>query len=709
MIKQEFCFSHKEEKITVNLNNFATLANGSLLIEHGETVILVTSVMSQKDVDRGYFPLTVDFEEKYYAAGKIRGSRYIKREGRPSDESILTARMIDRCIRPLFPEEITKEIQVIATCLSWDGKNDPDIASILGTSLALGCSDIPWNGPTAGVRIGLIDNSFIINPTYEEREQSKMDVIFVGTEKNGEVLINMIEGRCEEIDEKILNKAYDFAIPYLKELLDFQNKIIEKCGKEKIKLEKEKIDEKFKKEFEEKYLKKIEATLYGKEVPKIKRQNVEILKNEIYEDYKECGENYEKDYKAKENQKIATKLLKYYFNKILHQKILETGIRPDGRKTEEIRPLSCDIDVLPRIHGSGLFERGITKSLTILTLGSPGDQQLLEGMEAEEKKRFLHHYNFLGFSAGEVKPIRSAGRREIGHGMLAEKALLSVIPDFEKFPYTMRIVTEIISSNGSTSMASICSSTLALMAGGVPIKRPVAGIAMGLILGEGGEYKILTDIQGPEDQNGDMDLKVAGTEKGITALQMDVKVDGITKKIYEEALLNAKKARETILKEINKTISEPKKELSPYAPRIYSLKISPEKIGDVVGPRGKTINEIIDECGVMIDIEQDGSIFITAEKKHGAEKALEWIKNITREVVAGEVFQGKIVKILEFGAFVEILPGQEGLVHISEIAPHRIEKVEDVLKVGDSIKVKITEIDKLGRINLSHKEFFNKK
>ena len=424
---------------------------------------------------------------------------------------------------------------------------------------------------------------------------------------------------------------------------------------------------------------------------------MENLKNEIL-----------KDYENDEEKKWAVKLMMFYLNNVLHKKILETGIRPDGRKIDEIRPLSTEIDFLPRIHGSGIFQRGLTKSLSILTLGAPGDQQLLEGMEIVGKKRFLHHYNFPPFAPGEVKPLRGPGRREIGHGMLGEKALLPVIPNFDDFPYTIRIVSEIISSNGSTSMAAPCSASLALMAGGVPIKRPVAGIAMGLILGEKGDYKILTDIQGPEDHNGDMDFKVAGTEKGITAMQMDVKITGITKKIFQEVLEKAKKAREIILKEMSKTIPKPREKLSQFAPKIYTIKINPEKIGEVVGPKGKIINEIIGCCEVTIDIEQDGSIYVTSEKEEGAQKALEWITNITRELKVGEVFQGKVVKILDFGAFVEIIPGQDGMIHISEIAPYRINKIDDVLKVGDLVKVKIIEIDKLGRINLSSKEFFEK-
>ena len=697
MKDNKYSFEIGNDKITVNLNNFAAQANGSLLIEHGETVAMITVVMSQRDAYRDFFPLSVEFEEKYYAAGKIRGSRYIKREGRPSDESILTARAIDRCVRPLFPEGFEKEVQLIATCLSWDGKNDPDIASMIGASLVLSCSNIPWSGPISAVRVGLIDNEFVINPDYEQREKSKIDVIFGGAEKNGEILINMIEGKCEEAEEKTLNNAFDFAKPYLQKLIDFQKEIIKKNAREKIEVAKEEIDETFKKEFEKKYLKKIENALYEQKLDEIKKFSFEILENEI-----------KKDYEIDEEKKLAGKLLSHYLNDVLHKKILETGIRPDGRKLNEIRPLTCNIDFLPRIHGSGLFQRGLTKSLSILTLGAPGDQQLLEGMEIVGKKRFLHHYNFPPFAPGEIKPLRGPGRREIGHGMLGEKALLPIIPNFEDFPYTIRIVTEIISSNGSTSMAAPCSSSLALMAGGVPIKRPAAGIAMGLILGENGDYKILTDIQGPEDNNGDMDFKVVGTEKGITALQMDVKISGITKEIFQETLIKAKKAREAILKEMSKTIEKPREKLSPFAPKIYTIKINPEKIGEVVGPRGKIINEIIEHCEVTIDIEQDGSIYITSEKEEGAQKALEWIKNIARELKVGEIFQGKVVKIMDFGAFVEILPGQDGLIHISEIAPYRIAKVDDVLKIGDLVKVKIVEIDHLGRINLSSRDFFDK-
>jgi len=695
---QTYSLKLGKETLKIQLNNFAALANGSVLVEYGQTVVLISAVMSNYEVDLGYFPLMVDFEEKYYAAGKIRGPRYIKREGKPSDEAILTARMIDRSIRPLFPEELKKEVQVIATCLSWDAKNEPDILGINGASLALCCSNIPWNGPVAAVRVGLVNKNLIINPSYEERENAQLDLVIAAVEKKGEILINMLEGKAEELEEKEFLRVYEFAMPYLKQLLDFQKEIIQKQRIPKEELKKEELSPELKKSFNNKYLRLIEKALYWQGDPATKRQKLEELKESILNAYSE-----------EEEKKKASNLLKYYLNKILHQKILETGFRPDGRKPEEIRPISCKVGLLPRTHGSGLFQRGLTKSLSILTLGAPGDQQLLEGMEIVGKKRFLHHYNFPPFSAGEVKPLRAPSRREIGHGMLAERALMPVIPTFDEFPYTIRVVSEILSSNGSTSMASVCSSSLALMDGGVPIKKPVAGIAMGLISEDEKRFKILTDIQGPEDHHGDMDFKIAGTDKGITAVQMDVKILGITKEIFEKTLFQAKKARGFILQEMKKVIEKPRASLSPYAPRIYTIKINPEKIREVIGPRGKVINEIIEECGVTIDIQPDGLTFITSEKEEGAKKAMTWIKNITREVKPGEVFQGKVKKIFPFGALVEILPGQEGLIHISEIAPYRIKKVEDLLKVGDLIPVKVIEIDTQGRINLSSKDFFAKK
>jgi len=684
-------------ELKIEIKNLAEMADSSCLVQYGDTLVLGTVVMSEgrrEGID--FFPLTVDYEERYYAAGKILGSRYIRRESRPSDEAILTSRLIDRAIRPRFPGDLRREVQIVATCLSWDRENDPDIIGLIAASLVLSLSDIPWSGPIAIARIGKIDNEFILNPTYEQREKSDLDLVVAGVEKNGEILINMIEAEAEEAAEDIILKAVDWAKPYLKKLIDFQNQIIGKTGKEKIKIESIPADLELEKEIKEFLEDRLEKALFQKD--KINRMDqVNNLKEELvyYIEGKYPGmgkTGYTRDFFEKEIEKLV------------HQNIILKEKRPDGRALNELREISCEVGLLPRTHGSGLFCRGQTKALSILTLGAPGDVKLLEGMEIIAKKRFMHHYNFPPYSVGEVKPIRGPGRRDIGHGMLAEKALLPLIPTFEEFPYTVRIVSEILSSNGSTSMASVSSSSLALMDAGVPIKTPAAGIALGLTQDSKSNYKILTDIQGPEDHYGDMDFKVAGTRKGITAIQMDVKIDGISEKILKEALSQGKKARLQILDKIRETIDKPRAKLSPFAPKILILQINPEKIREVIGPGGKVINEIIKECGVSIDIEDSGKIFVTAEKEEAAEKAIAWIKNITREVKVGEIFQGKVKRILDFGAFVEILPGQEGLVHISQLAPFRVEKVEDVVKIGDIVPVKVISIDEHGRINLSLKE-----
>jgi len=683
--------------LKVEIKNLAEMADSSCLVQYGDTLVLGTVVMSEERREGiDFFPLTVDYEERYYAAGKILGSRYIRRESRPSDEAILTSRLIDRAIRPRFPEDLRREVQIVATCLSWDRENDPDIIALIAASLVLSLSDIPWSGPTAIARIGKIDNEFILNPTYEQREKSNLDLAVAGIEKNGEILINMLEAEAEEAAEDIILKAVDWAKPYLKKLIDFQNQIIEKAGKEKIKIESIPADLELEKEIKEFLGDRLEKALFQKD--KIDRMDqVNNLKEELvyYIEGKYPGMGkigHTRDFFGKKTEELV------------HQNIILKEKRPDGRALNELREISCEVGLLPRTHGSGLFCRGQTKALSILTLGAPGDVKLLEGMEIVGKKRFMHHYNFPPYSVGEVKPIRGPGRRDIGHGMLAEKALLPLIPSFEEFPYTIRIVSEILSSNGSTSMASVSSSSLALMDAGVPIKTPAAGIALGLMQDSKSNYKILTDMQGPEDHYGDMDFKVAGTRKGITAIQMDVKIDGISEKILKETLSQGKKARLQILDKIREVIDKPRAKLSPFAPKIFILQINPEKIREVIGPGGKVINEIIKECGVSIDIEDSGKIFVTAEKEEAVEKAIAWIKNITREVKVGEIFQGKVKRILDFGAFVEILPGQEGLVHISQLAPFRVEKVEDVVKIGDIVPVKVISIDEHGRINLSLKE-----
>jgi len=692
MDSKSFSLKIKEKEIKVEINNLAEQANGSVFVSLGDTMVLTTAVMGKEDrEDIDFFPLTVEYEEKYYAAGKIKGPRYIKREGRPSDEAICNARLIDRAIRPRFPKELMREVQVITTVLSWDGINDPDIAGLTAASLALSLSDIPWKGPVAAVRVAEKEGRFILNPSYEEREGSRIDVVFAGIEKENEIIINMIEGSFEEVDEKTILDALSFAEKPIKEIIDFQKEIIKKYGKEKIQIEIIPFDQELKKEILGFLGNKLETAIFQTD----KKQRAEEIANLK----KEVLEFIEEKYPGEGKTKIAKKIFEQEINRLVHENIIKYKKRPDGRKLDELREIKCEAGILPRTHGSGLFCRGQTKSLSILTLGSPGDQQLLEGMEITGKKRFMHHYNFPPYSAGEIKPIRGPGRREIGHGALAEKALFSLIPSFEEFPYTIRIVSEILSSNGSTSMASVSSSSLALMDAGVPIKRPAAGIAMGLMTDDKGNFRVLTDIQGPEDHYGDMDFKVAGTEKGITAIQMDVKIDGISKEIIKEALSGAKKARLEILNEMKKIISKPRPQLSPYAPTIMTLQINPDKIREVIGPGGKTINEIIGETGVAIDIQDSGLIFVTSEEKEAAKKAIAWIKNITREVRIGEVFQGRVKRILNFGAFVEILPGQEGLIHISKLGK-RVKKIEDILKIGDIVSVKVISIDEQGRINL---------
>jgi len=699
MRNQKFQIEIGGRELSVEISNLAEQASGSCFVRYGDTEVLATAVMSKYErEEEGFFPLTVDYEERYYAAGKILGSRYIRRESRPSDEAITTSRLIDRTIRPLFPENLKRETQVIITCLSWDRENDPDIIGLIAASIAISESEIPWSGPITVVRIGRLKNGeMIINPTYAEREMSDLDLVLAAVSseasaKEEGILINMIEAEAAEVPEEVILKAVDFARPYLEKIINFQNQIIREVAKEKIKIETLPQDLELEKEIKEFLGDRLEKVLFPRKTERV--EDISVLKEElifyIEGKYPGMGKGkYVKDFFEKEIERL------------IHENIILKERRPDGRKLDELREISCQVGLLPRTHGSGLFCRGQTKALSILTLGTPGDVKLLQGMEIIGKKRFMHHYNFPPYSTGEVKPIRGPGRRDIGHGMLVEKALLSLIPSFEDFPYTMRIVSEILSSNGSTSMASVSSSSLALMDAGVPIKEPAAGIALGLMQDKKGNYKILTDIQGPEDHHGDMDFKIAGTKNGITAIQMDVKIEGISEKILREALEQGKKVRNQILEKIKEVLEKPRRELSPFAPRILTIQINPEKIREVIGPGGKVINEIIRECGVSIDVEETGKIFVTAEKEEAAKKAIDWIKNITREAKVGEIFQGKVKKILDFGAFVEILPNQEGLLHISQISPSRVTRIEDFFRVGDIISVKVISIDEQGRINLS--------
>lgn len=702
MEKQSFSLQLDDKEITVEFNNWAEQANGNVLIKTGDTHTFVTTVMSRSEsANQGFFPLIVDYEEKFYAAGKILGSRFVRREGRPSDEAIITARLIDRAIRPLFPKNFKREVQVIVTCLSWDGQNDPDVSGLFGASLALSLSDIPWKGPVGVVRIGKIDEKYVINPTYEERKTSQIDFVLAAVQKDGGLLFNMIEAESDEAPDEIYEEALVYAKPFLIQLIEFQEDLKKKLGKEKLahseaSPEFASLESKITEAFEE----KLEKALFQGD-KHARMEAVERVKDEMIAYVEENPPDGGEEAGALE---YAKSFFDEETDRLVHKGALERDQRVDDRKPNEIRALKGQVDLLPRTHGSGMFERGQTRTLSLLTLGSPGDQRLMEGMEFIGKKRFMHHYNFPPYAPGEVKMLRGPGRREIGHGILAEKGLLPVIPSPDEFPYTIRIVTEVVSSNGSTSMAAVCSATLALMDAGVPIKRPVAGISMGLMSGENGQYKILTDIQGPEDHHGDMDFKIAGTKEGITAIQLDVKLDGITEQIFKETLAEAKKTRFHIIDEvITKTLPQPRERLSQWAPKIATLQINPEKIGLLIGPGGKTINKFIDEFNVQIDIEETGLVFITGEDQDQMQNAVTAVENLTKEVQVGEIVNGKVKRIMDFGAFVEIPGGQEGLVHISQLAPHRVDKVQDVVKLGDIIQVKLLEIDEQGRLNLSLK------
>jgi len=681
------------KELSIELGGLAQLANGSALVRYGQTAVLATVVMIKNPGEKNYFPLTIDYEERFYAAGKIKGSRWVKREGRPSDEAILTGRLVDRAIRPLFDSKIRNDIQVVLTVLSFDGENDPALPALIGASIAISTSDIPWHGPVAGLSIGQTGkNQWIITPTLSAKEKSGSEIFVAGIEHDKEIIINMIEGQAPQIAEDELIKGIDFARNYIKNLLDFQKEIIKEINPRKRELVMVEIEEEFKKEIENFLKDKLEKALYNPD-KKERLENLEKLQEEMIS-------SIEEKYRDEEEKLIqANDLFEQKIDEIVHENILKYNKRPDGRKLDEFREITTEVGILPRTHGSGLFKRGTTQILSLVTLGAPGAEQYLDQMELEGKKRFMHDYNFPPYSVGDVGPMRGPGRREIGHGALAEKALLPIIPDKETFPYTIRIVSEVLSSNGSSSMGSVCGSTLALLDAGVPIKANVSGIAMGL-MSEGEKYKVLTDIQGPEDHYGDMDLKVAGTRNGVTALQMDVKINGLNIQILKEVFNQARKARLEILDIMEKTIKKPRPELSPFAPRVYSLQINPAKIGTVIGPGGKTIHEITDETGATIDIEDDGHVFVTSDDAEMAKKAIGKIKALTREVKIGEVFQGRVVKITDFGAFIELYPKQEALLHISELGP-KVRKVEDVLHQGDIINVKVKRIDESGKVSLA--------
>jgi polyribonucleotide nucleotidyltransferase len=687
--KQSFSFDWAGRKLTVEIGQLAKQANGAVLVRYGDTAVLSTATASKEPKNLDFFPLTVNYEERLYAVGKIPGG-FIKREGRPSEKAILASRLIDRPIRPLFADGFRNDVQVISIVMSVDQNCSSEMAAMFGSSLALCVSDIPFEGPIAGVTVGRIDGKFIINPSVEETEKSDMHLVVAGTMD----AINMVEAGADEVPEEVMLEAIMFGHDEIKRLIAFQQEIVAQVGKEKREITLFELD------------KELEAEVRG-----ICEQDmlaaIQVQEKHAREDaIKEVKNSVVARYEEQEADADKLKMVKQILDKIVkgevRRLITEDKVRPDGRKLEEIRPLSSEVGLLPRTHGSGLFTRGQTQALSICTLGAMGDVQILDGLGIEEEKRFMHHYNFPLFSVGETGPIRGPGRREIGHGALGERALEPVIPNEKDFPYTVRLVSEVLESNGSTSQASICASTLALMDAGVPIKAPVAGIAMGLIK-SGEHYSILTDIQGMEDHLGDMDFKVAGTAKGVTALQMDIKIDGLSREILEEALQQAQIGRMQILESMLATLKEPREQLSKYAPKIITMWIKPDKIRDVIGPSGKQINKIIEETGVKIDIEQDGTVFIGSVDEEMIQRAKKIIEDIVREVEVGEMYLGKVRRIEKFGAFVELFPGKDGLVHISELAEERVGKVEDVLKLGDELLVKVTEIDKQGRVNLSRK------
>ncbi len=680
--------------LELEIGKVCEMANGQVMVKYGDTVVNVTAVMSKAprpDID--FFPLSCDYEEKMYAAGKIPGG-FIKREGRPSEKAVLNSRLMDRPLRPLFPKGFFNDVQVVATVMCVDNDAPSEIAAMIGSSVALAISDIPWDGPTGSVLVGRVDGQFIVNPSLEQREASDMHLVVSGTKE----AIMMVEAGANEVPEEDILDAIMFAHEEIKKIVAFIDDIVAEIGKPKMELDlyvvPEEIDTAVRAYAEGKMREAIQT------VDKMERlDNMDAVEAETKEHFEEI---------YPENGKDVDNVLYAITKEQVRSLILDDGIRPDNRKLDEIRPIWVDTSVLPRTHGSGLFKRGQTQVMSITTLGAMGDAQTIDGITEQTEKRYMHHYNFPPYSVGEARPMRSPGRREIGHGALAERALIPVLPSVEEFPYAIRVVSEVLSSNGSTSQASVCGSCLSLMDAGVPIKAPVAGIAMGLIerVEEDGSSKmaILSDIQGMEDFLGDMDFKVAGTAKGVTAIQMDIKVHGLSKKVLQDALAQAHDGRMHIMKEMLDELPEPRKELSPYAPRIISMQIDPDKIRTVIGPGGKTINKIIADTGVKIDIDDSGLVYIAAPDMESAHAGVHEIELLTKDVEVGEIYEGTVTRLMNFGAFIEILPGKEGLLHISKMAKKRVEKVEDVVSIGDKVKVKVTEIDSQNRINLSRKE-----
>lgn len=680
--------------LIVETGKMAKQASGAVLVRYGETVVLVTSTAS-KEAREGmdFFPLTVDYEEKMYAVGKMPGG-FLRREGRPGNSAILNARLIDRPIRPLFDKRCRNDIHVMATVLSVDYDNAPELCGMLGASASLGISDIPWDGPIAGVRVGRIDGQFVINPTQEQLKVSTLNITVAGSE----TAILMVEGGAQEAPEEDVLDAIMFGHETIKELVAFQKKIIEEVGKPKRTLIFPEIPEEI----------KTAIYAYAERLLKEAIFNPDKLTREAHmeEVRKEAEAHFKEIYP--ENGSDIAECLNHLTKEIVRHMISVDKIRPDGRALDEIRPISCEVGLLPRVHGSALFTRGQTQALTITTLAPMSETQIIDDLTQETEKRYIHQYNFPSYSVGETKSSRGPGRREIGHGALAERALIPVIPTVEEFPYAIRVVSEILESNGSSSQASVCGSTMSLMNAGVPIKAPVAGIAMGLV-NEGEHFTVLTDIQGMEDALGDMDFKVAGTAKGITAIQMDIKIHGLSREILLAALQQAQKGRMFILGKMAECIDKPAEHLSPYAPKIITLTIPVDRIRDVIGSGGKIINKIIRETGVKMDVEEDGHVYIATPDEEAAQRAKKWVEELTHEVQVGETYLGKVTRLMKFGVFVEILPGKEGMVHVSQLATRRVEKPEDVVHEGDEIMVKVTEIDDKGRINLSRKALLQEK
>ncbi len=698
-MKESVSFDFAGREFKLETGELAAQAHGAVVASLGDTVILATATMGGAREGMDFFPLMVEYSEKFYATGKISGSRFIKREGRPSDKAVLTSRLTDRPLRPLFPKMMRNEVQVICTVLSADMEVDPATTGITAASAALMLSGMPFQGPVAGVRIGMIDDELIVNPTLEQEQEGRLNLVVAGTMD----AITMVEAGAKEVSEEKMLQALDLAHQYIKKLCELQIELRDKVGVTPLEYNEDTVNEEA-------------ATAVAEAITEADLDGVTGDKKEVKNKLHELEEKLLEKYATQIEEEVFSEgdlygALDTAFKKRLRKNILETGARIDGRNPEDIRPISCKVGVLPRTHGSAIFQRGETQALTITTLGAPGAAQLIDTMDQDDEKRYMHHYNFPPYSVGEARMLRSTSRREIGHGYLAERALEQMIPEKGNFAYTMRVVSEILACNGSSSMASVCGSTLSLMDAGVPITAPVSGIAMGLVtentdgvLTPGGKYTILSDIQGMEDFAGDMDFKVTGTPNGITALQMDIKVKGLTMEIMREALDKAKEGRGYILDKMLEALPQARENMSPYAPMISSMRIDPDKIREVIGKGGETIQKITGECEVEMDIEDDGLIMITAPDQERGQKAMDWVKSIVADPEVGAIYDAKVVKLMEFGAFVEFMPGKQGLVHISKLAKERVNKVEDVVKEGDAIKVKLLEVDKAGRYNLSKKD-----